>query len=288
MEYNRRLQASQVKLSLSSTVLQQYDYGYGTFNPSRGAVDTSKNDGQIGKVTGTIATTAQWNQGFSYDELGRLSNVAEHQGSNMSTQTYSQGYTYDRYGNRFQSANSTLGLQAVSSSEIDAARNRFITTGSTPATYDPAGNITTDTKFRGMNYSYDANGRMTFAEHTDHSNQQNSVYDCAGQRVQTSANNITRTMVYDIFGQDVADYTGSSGATLERENIYRGGQLLATSETLNAAAPSSLAATPSSSNVALSWSAASGATKYRVERKEAGGSYGLLSTTTSTSITDSG
>src|SRR2546422_9686345 len=49
MDYNRRLQASQVKLSLSSTVLQQYDYGYGTFNTSTGAVDTAKNNGQIGK-----------------------------------------------------------------------------------------------------------------------------------------------------------------------------------------------------------------------------------------------
>ncbi|SRR6266536_941439 len=42
--------------------------------------------------------------------------------------------------------------------------------------------------------------------------------------------NSTRTMVYDIFGQDVADYTGSSGSSLERENIYRGGQLVATQE----------------------------------------------------------
>src|SRR2546422_221814 len=49
MDYNRRLQASRVKLSLSSTVLQQYDYGYGAFNTSSGAVDTAKNNGQIGK-----------------------------------------------------------------------------------------------------------------------------------------------------------------------------------------------------------------------------------------------
>jgi len=28
-------------------------------------------------------------------------------------------------------------------------------------------------------------------------------------------------MVYDVFGQDVADYTGSSGTTLERENLGR-------------------------------------------------------------------
>lgn len=142
LAYNRRLQASQVKLTLSSTVLQQYDYSYGAFNTSSGDVDTSKNNGQIGKVLGTIGTTAQWNQGFTYDELGRLSNVTEHQGNSMSTQTYSQGYTYDRYGNRFQSANSTLGLQAISSSEINSATNRLINSGPTPSTYDAAGNIT--------------------------------------------------------------------------------------------------------------------------------------------------
>jgi len=106
----------------------------------------AKNNGQIGKVSGTIGATAQWNQGFSYDELGRLSNVTEHQGSAMTTQSYSQSYTYDVYGNRFQSANTTLGLPAVSSSEINAATNRFINSGSTPTTYDAAGNITTDDK----------------------------------------------------------------------------------------------------------------------------------------------
>lgn len=222
VSYNRRLQASQVKLSLSSTVLQQYDYGYGEFNASSGAVDTTKNNGQIGKIDGTIGTTAQWNQGFSYDELGRLSNVTEHQGSSMSTQTYAQGYTYDRYGNRFQSANSTLGLLAVSSSDITAGTNRFV---SGVATYDNAGNITTDSKFRSLTYAYDANGRQTSASNGTWTETQ--VYDCAGQRVQTTVNSVTRTMVYDIFGQDVADYSGSS---LERENIYRGGALLATYE----------------------------------------------------------
>jgi RHS repeat-associated protein len=225
MSYNRRLQASQVKLAMGSTVQQQYDYGYGEFNASSGAVDTSKNNGQIGKILGTIGTTAQWNQGFSYDELGRISNIAEHQGSTMNTLTYSQGYTYDRYGNRFQSANATLGLPAVTSSEIVAATNRFISNGAYPTTYDAAGNITQDMKFRGMTYSYDANGRMTSA--WNFSSSFSSTYDCAGQRVQTTANSLTRTMVYDIFGQDVADYTGTGGGTLETENIYRGGQLLA-------------------------------------------------------------
>jgi RHS repeat-associated protein len=219
MSYNRRLQASQAKFTLGATVLQQYDYGYGQFNTSTGAVDTSKNNGQIGNITGTISGTTQWLQGFQYDELGRLSNVAEYQSANMSSQTYSQGYSYDRYGNRAQSANSTLGLPAVSSSDYSSSTNRF---GSGLATYDNAGNITTDSKFRSMTYAYDANGRQTSASNGSFTETQ--TYDCAGQRVQTSAYSVTRTMVYDVFGQMVADYSGS---TLESENIYRGGQLLA-------------------------------------------------------------
>lgn len=292
LEYNRRLQANKVKLSQTvsstTTVLQQYDYGYGEFNTSSGSVDTSKNNGQIGKITGSINGTAQWNQGFTYDELGRLSNVAEHQASAMTTQSYSQGYDYDIYGNRHQSANTTLGLPAVTSSEIVAGTNRFINSGSTPTTYDAAGNITVDTKFRNLKYEYDANGRQNAVKLPDSTSVQTSVYDCAGQRVQTTEGSFVRKMIYDIFGQNVADYLGSSGATLERENIYRGGQLLATNESLSAGAPSALAATPSSSNLALSWTAASGASKYRVERMAAGGSYGLLTTTTGTSTTDSG
>jgi len=162
-----------------------------------------------------------------YDELGRLSSVVERPGSNDTGGTnYSQSYTYDRYGNRTQSANSTLGPPSVASSDYDTTNNnnRFV---SSVASYDNAGNITTDYKFRGMNYGYDANGRMTSASSTYNDAYQTSVYDCAGQRVQTVANGGTRTMVYDIFGQLAADYSGS---TLERENIYRGGQLLAVYE----------------------------------------------------------
>ena len=221
MAFNRRLQINQVKLMVGSAIQQQYDYSYGQFNTGTGAVDTSKNNGQIGKINSTIGTTAQWNQGFSYDALGRLSNVAEYQGNSMSTQTYAQGYAYDRYGNRTQSANSTLGLSAVSTSDYDTANNnnRFV---STAATYDAAGNITSDPKFRSLTYIYDANGRQKSASNGSWTETQ--VYDGAGQRVQTTVGSSTRTMVYDAFGRNVAEY---SGTVLEREHIYRGGGLLA-------------------------------------------------------------
>lgn len=292
LEYNKRLQPNKVKLSQTvsgtTTVLQQYDYGYGQFNPSTGAVDTSKNNGQIGSITGKINSTTQWLQGFSYDELGRLSNVKEFQSANPASQTYSQSYTYDAFGNRFQSANATLGLPAVSASEITKATNRFIGTGATPTTYDESGNIKQDTKFRNLKYDYDANGRQITAKLANDTNVQSSIYDCAGQRVQTAASGNTRTMVYDIFGQNIAEYSGSDGSAIERENIYRSGQLLAVAEIGTATAPSELTASSSSSNVTLNWSVGADATNYRVERKGAGGAYGSIGTTSSTTLVDSG
>jgi RHS repeat-associated protein len=288
MAYNRSLQASEIKLkqSANGAELQRFNYFYGTVNQANGSVDTTKNNGQIGRLESYSNGAKQWDQRFSYDSLGRLSTAAEYQQGNNNQLTWQTQYTFDRYGNRFQAANSTLGLQAITASEINATTNRFLASGSTPTTYDAAGNITIDTKFRGMNYSYDANGRMTFAEHIDHSNQQTSVYDCAGQRVQTIAGSVTRTIVYDIFGKDVAEYLGS-GTTLERENIYRAGQLLATFETGATSAPTGLMATADSS-ITLNWSAASSATNYRVERKGAGGAYSFLGATSSTILTDSG
>src|SRR6184192_1912143 len=131
-------------------------------------------------------------------------------------------YTYDRYGNRLQSGstdNFGVSFTAVTSSEINSATNRFINSGSTPTTYDEAGNIMTDTKFRSLKYLYDANGRQSEVKALDNTSLQTSVYDCAGQRVQTAAGSVTRTMVYDVFGQNVAEYLGAS---LDRENIYRG------------------------------------------------------------------
>jgi hypothetical protein len=124
-----------------------------------------------------------------------------------------------------------LGLPAVSLSDYSTSTNRF---GSSLATYDNGqsgvGNITTDAKFRGLTYSYDANNRQKSASNGTWT--QNQVYDCFGQRVQSTVGSTTRTMVYDIFGQNVADYSGS---TLERENLYRSGQLLATYETSSSA-----------------------------------------------------
>lgn len=231
--YNTASQVKEIKLKQSSTgsELQRFDYLYGEVTQSNGSVDKSKNTGKIGRIDSFIngASTKEWDQRFSYDELGRLSVAAEYQQGTGSTPSWKQEFTYDRYGNRLQSGsgNTVVGFTPVVSSDITASTNRFITSGSTPVTYDAAGNITQDAKFRFMNFTYDANGRQLTATSLDSDLSQTSIYDCAGQRVQTTSFGITRTMVYDIFGQQVADYNGT---TMEKENIYRGGLLLAVYE----------------------------------------------------------
>lgn len=231
--YNNAMQVSQIKLKQSSSgsELQRYDYLYGEVTQSSGSVDKSKNNGQIGRIDGIIngSSTKEWDQRFTYDELGRLSIASEYQQGTGSTATWKQEFTYDRYGNRFQSGsgNTGVGFTPIVSSDITASSNRFITSGSTPVTYDASGNITQDAKFRNLNYTYDANGRQLSVAAIDSDLAQTSVYDAAGQRVQTTSFGVTRTMVYDIFGQLVADYNGT---TMEKENIYLGGRLLAVYE----------------------------------------------------------
>lgn len=232
--YNSAQQVSQIKLKQSSSgsELQRYDYLYGQVTQSSGSVDKTKNNGQIGRVDGVIngSSTKEWDQRFSYDELGRLTTAAEYLQGTGGSPTWKQEFTYDRYGNRFQSGSGNTvppNYTTVVSSDIDANTNRFITSGSTPVTYDAAGNITQDAKFRFMNYTYDANNRQLTAAATDSDNSQTSVYDCVGQRVQTASMGLTRTMVYDIFGKQVADY---GGTTMIKENIYRSGEILAVYE----------------------------------------------------------
>lgn len=231
--YNSALQVSQIKLNQSSggSELQRYDYLYGQVTQSNGSVDKTKNNGQIGRIDGVLngSSTKEWDQRFSYDEIGRLSLAAEYQQGTGSSPSWKQEFTYDRYGNRFQSGSNNTGVPftTVVSTDVSDTTNRFISSGSTPVTYDAAGNITQDAKFRLMNHTYDANGRQVSAAATDSDNSQTSVYDCMGQRVQTTSFSSTRTMVYDVFGKLVADYNGTS---VEKENIYRGGQLLAVYE----------------------------------------------------------
>jgi RHS repeat-associated protein len=225
LSYNTRLQPTQVKLTSGATVLQRFDYAYGEVDATTGAVDATKNTGQVARAESYIGSAKQWQKRFSYDHLGRLTLVGGYQGS-TNVSSYQADYTFDRYGNRFQSGaqNTGLAYTPVVTADIDAATNRFKSTANATMTYDEAGNLTYDGKFGGQ-YRYNAQGRQTWSAYNDGTNPLTAIYDGVGERVEVTVGGETRQRVYDAFGQLIAQY---KQGTLESEHIYRGGQEVAT------------------------------------------------------------
>jgi hypothetical protein len=165
--FNDRLQMTNQTLSRSSDVLQKYDYGYGQIDES-GNLDTSKNNGQLAKIESHIGAAKQWTQKFKYDSIGRLSESEEKRGDTNAL-SYKQKFDFDRFGNLYRknASNPTAGQEnplpytPIESADIDKNTNRF--TSSSGTTYNDAGQVVADNKFRLMSFGYDANGRMVKA-----------------------------------------------------------------------------------------------------------------------------
>jgi VCBS repeat-containing protein len=190
------MQLKELSLTKDGTTLQQYKYQYGKVNAD-GTVDNTKNNGQIGTIEGYIGTQKQWQQRFSYDSLGRLSNASEYRGDNAQ-QSYLIAYDYDRFGNRYQKAASNptstnpFAYVPVENADVDKATNRFILS---QISYDAAGNVLSDSKFTNQKYLYDANNRqyqVTTLSTGDKGQPAYpptvSVYDGTGQRVAQMTN----------------------------------------------------------------------------------------------------
>ena len=222
-DYNDRLQLATTSLVKDSTILQRYDYKYGQINVSTGALDETKNNGQIARIESYLGPQStpqkQWQQRYGYDSLGRLSAAAEYQGA-TTTRSYLINYNYDQFGNRYQyaasnpSSTNPLERVPVEDGQIDKLTNRFV--AATNVTYDAAGNTLTDGKFTQQQYTYDANNRQrTVSTDGTAANAYTSVYDGAGQRVATVFGGQTAIMVYDALGKLVAEYgqPGTSGGT---------------------------------------------------------------------------
>ena len=218
--YNSRMQLASLQASRSSTVLQKYEYKYGQANLGNDSVDETKNNGQIGRMESSIGTQKQWQQRFVYDSLGRLITSGEYRGDN-SQQTYQLNFSYDVFANRYQyqAANSSnpssLNQKWVEPADIDKATNRF-TSG---VTYDAAGNVTADPRFRNLEYQYDANGRMKQSSQPNGVNPVKAIFDGAGQRVATKFNGALAIMVYDAMGKLVAEYGQTAPATASIQYI---------------------------------------------------------------------
>ncbi len=202
---NDRLQMESQELKRGSEVLQKYGYNYGQLDAS-GNLIANSNNGQLASVESHIGANKQWTKKFSYDAIGRLSKEEEYRGDN-SALVYRNQYDYDRFGNLYRKqANNPNSLSAawIEDSAISKTTNR-LTIGTT---YDDAGNVTQDAKFRLLNYSYDANGRMYKTSTITPANQSNAVYNASGQRVATQVDGVWTFSIYDAFGKKAAEYGG--------------------------------------------------------------------------------
>jgi RHS repeat-associated protein len=207
--YNARMQVSRIDWTRNGNQIQRYNYKYGVFNPTPGTVDESKNDGQIAEIESYIDGAKQWQQNFTYDTVRRLKTAREKRGD-TGVQSYLTSYTYDIYGNRFQpqadNSNNPFPQVWLEEGQIAATTNRF-TSG---ITYDDAGNVTEDTRFRNLAFDYDANNRQRASSNIDGSNRVTSVYSASGQRLATMVNNQVQSIsVYDAKGTLLAEYGNS-------------------------------------------------------------------------------
>jgi RHS repeat-associated protein len=210
--YNSRLQLQSLDLTRSGTQIQRYEYKYGVYNPVSNTVDESKNSGQIAQIEGFIGTQKQWQQRFAYDSLNRLASAREFRGDN-SQQSYLVNYEYDLFGNRYQKQAQNGGnpftQKWVEAGDVDQSTNRF----NSGVTYDNAGNITVDSRFRNLQFQYDANNRQKQSANLDGSGAVVSVFDAVGQRVGTQVSGaLTNVLVYDATAKLVAEYSVTPGA----------------------------------------------------------------------------
>lgn len=222
--YNSRLQIQSLDLTRNGTQIQHYDYKYGVYDPGTNTLDETKNTGHVAQIEGVVETQKKWQQRFTYDNVGRLASAREVRGDN-SQQSYLVNYDYDVFGNRYQKAaqngSNPFTQVWVETSHVDQATNRF----SSGVTYDDAGNVTVDTKFRSRKFEYDANNRQKRSKNLDDSGAVDSVFDAVGQRVATQVGgSLTNVMVYDIQGKLVAEYNPApaTGGTQYIFNDHQG------------------------------------------------------------------
>jgi len=228
IDYNARLQPTEIKLGVSGTPASKLDlqFGYGT----------TANNGNI--LTQSIGvSTSVFNQSYGYDTLNRLTSAQETPSSGTG---WSQAFTYDRYGNRSVSSSTSGILTFNPSPTIDTTTNRFVTTGGAFA-YDGAGNLTQEITASGSLtsrfYTYDAENHLIEAKQGGSLGTATTtggyVYDSEGRRVKKTTSDNLR-MVYNSSGQLLAEYDLSGSATVPtKEYVYGVNGLLATIDSTN-------------------------------------------------------
>jgi RHS repeat-associated protein len=195
IDYNNRLQPTQIKLGTSGnpTSVVSLGYTYGTTNNNGNVLTHTYSGGGL-----------SYTQTFGYDSLNRLTT------SNENGTNWSQTNAYDRYGNRWIDLGG--GNQSL---YFNTSNNRI-----TGLSYDAAGNLLNDGTH---SYTYDAENKIAKVDGATA-----YTYDGEGQRVRKLLAENLR-FVYGIGGQLIAEFSGSTGSLL-KEYIYGADGLLATIE----------------------------------------------------------
>src|SRR5688572_27113527 len=164
IDYNNRLQATEIKLGTSGnpTSVVSLGYNYGTTNNNGNVLTHSYSGGGL-----------SYTQNFDYDSLNRLTT------SNENGTHWSQTNGYDRYGNRW------IDLGGGNQSLYFNTSNNRISGWS----YDAAGNLLNDGSH---SYTYDAENKIAKVDTVSA-----YIYDGEGQRVRKLVGENTR-FVYGI------------------------------------------------------------------------------------------
>jgi RHS repeat-associated protein len=132
-----------------------------------------------------------------YDQFGRL--------TSWGNSSEGLTYVYDRWGNRWQQT-LTAGSGPQPNLSFNTSTNQVTTSG---FVYDAAGNMTAD----GIHsYTYDAEGNVT---QVDGGSTATYVYDALNHRVRTVVGSTITEFVFNLNGQRVSDWNGSTRTELK-------------------------------------------------------------------------
>lgn len=208
---NNRLQVTEFLMGHGSASgdLWKHTYEYGELQ-TNGTVDTSKNNGDIGKQTLSYNGLANpFVQTFKYDSLSRLTEAKE---TNNSNQTWKQGFGYDRYGNRTSyekySGSTQLTLNDVTNPGVDDDTNHLLSTDG--YTFDENGNMTVDAE--GRQFTFDGNNKQTEVKDDQDTTIGHYYYDGEGRRVKKATAAGTTIFVYSL-GRLIAEYSTETPAS---------------------------------------------------------------------------
>lgn len=272
----------------------------------------SDNNGNLRKQTIGVpnndqnSTSTSWYQQFEYDTLNRITQVNEF--NDQAALLWKQWFKYDRFGNQRIDVSNTSNSVPHPDFEVELGTNRMLAPGDLALAanqrkmrYDSSGNLTNDswTSFGSstpgaITRSYDAENRMTSALDDAGGTTQYS-YDGNSRRVRRAITNKPEVwQVYGNKGELLAEYPANGDPLApQKEYGYRNNQLLITAEaaTSSAPAPTALVSAPYNNgpSITLNWTAAGGATNYRIEKATSkDGPYTLAGTSASTSFIDNG